>query len=124
MDRIKFFCVTNKEVNFLEKENHNLCWVGSEDPPKNYIKNNTKQKPILTLRGGLDGILNYKQITLVKMLNFKHVTYEHAHPNKYSIGMLKREQTWLGLIQIILKNLIKFYLRSIKHNYLYKKNYG
>jgi len=90
----------------------------------NYIKNNTKQKPILTLRGGLDGILNYKQITLVKMLNFKHVTYEHAHPNKYSIGMLKREQTWLGLIQIILKNLIKFYLRSIKHNYLYKKNYG
>jgi hypothetical protein len=42
MDKIKFFCVTNKEVNFIEKENHNLCWVGSGDPPKNYIKCDNK----------------------------------------------------------------------------------
>ena len=90
----------------------------------NYLQNNTKQKPILTLRFGLDGILNHKQIRLVKMFNFKHVTYEHSHPNKKSLGMLDREQTWLGLIKIIYKNLFKFYLRSIKHNYLYKKNYG
>ena len=90
----------------------------------NYLQNNTKQKPILTLRFGLDGILNYKQIRLVKILNFKHVTYEHSHSNKRSLGMLDREQTWLGLIKIIFKNLIKFYLRSIRHNYLYKKNYG
>ena len=90
----------------------------------NYLQNNTKQKPILTLRFGLDGILNFTQINLVKILNFKHVTYEHSHPNKRSLGMLNREQTWLGLIKIIFKNLIKFYLRSIRHNYLYKKNYG
>jgi len=90
----------------------------------NYLQNNIKQKPILTLRFGLDGILNYKQISLVKIFNFKHVTYEHSHPNKKSLGMLDREQTWLGLIKIIFKNLVKFYLRSIRHNYLYKKNYG
>ena len=90
----------------------------------NYLQNNIKQKPILTLRFGLDGILNYKQISLVKIFNFKHVTYEHSHPNKKSSGMLDREQTWLGLIKIIFKNLVKFYLRSIRHNYLYKKNYG
>ena len=90
----------------------------------NYLQNNIKQKPILTLRFGLDGVLNYKQISLVKIFNFKHVTYEHSHQNKRSLGMLNREQTWLGLIKIILKNLIKFYLRSIRHNYLYKKNYG
>lgn len=89
----------------------------------NYLKNNTKQKPILTLRFGLDGKLNLKQIDLVKMLNFKHVTYEHSHPNKKSLGMLERQQTWIGLIKIILKSLIKFYLRCIRHNYLYKKNY-
>ena len=90
----------------------------------NYLQNNIKQKPILTLRFGLDGILNYKQISLVKIFNFKHVTYEHSHPNKKSSGMLDREQTWLGLIKIIFKNLVKFYLKSIRHNYLYKKNYG
>lgn len=90
----------------------------------NYLQNNTKQKPILTLRGGLDGKLNKIQINLVKFLNFKHITYEHSHPNKQSSGMLHRQQTWLGLLKIIFKNLFKFYLRSIKHNYLYKKNYG
>jgi len=89
----------------------------------NYLQNNTKQKPILTLRFGLDGKLNLKQINLVKILNFKHVTYEHSHSNKKSLGMLERQQTWIGLIKIILKSLIKFYLRSLRHNYLYKKNY-
>ena len=88
-----------------------------------YLHNNIKQKPILTLRFGLDGKLNLIQTNLVKILNFKHVTYEHSHPNKKSLGMLEREQTWIGLIKIILKSLIKFYLRSIRHNYLYKKNY-
>ena len=42
MNKIKFFCVTNKEVNFLKKENYNLCWVGSEEAPKNYIKCDNK----------------------------------------------------------------------------------
>ena len=89
----------------------------------NYLLNNTKQKPILSLRFGLDGLLSKKQLILAKFLGFKHVTYEHSHPNKKSLGMLKREQSWTGLIKIIFKNLTKFLLRSIKHNYLYKKNY-
>ena len=89
----------------------------------NYLKNDTKQKPILSLRFGLDGLLNRKQLILVKFLGFKHVTYEHSHPNKKSIGMLNRVQSWTGLIKVIFKNLLKFVLRSIKHNYLYDKNY-
>ena len=90
----------------------------------NYLKNGFKQKPILTLRFGLDGTLNRKQIVLVKMLNFLHVTYEHSHQNKKSIGMLKRKQSWSGLIKLIIKNIFKFYLRSLKHYFLYKKYYG
>lgn len=89
----------------------------------NYLLNNTKQKPILSLRFGLDGVLSKKQLILAKFLGFKHVTYEHSHPNKKSLGMLNREQSWTGLIKIIFKNLTKFLLRSIKHNYFYKKNY-
>ena len=90
----------------------------------NYLKNNEKQKPILSLRFGLDGLLNKKQIFLVKLLNFKHITYEHSHENKKSLGMLDRRQTWIGLLKIIMKNLFKFHLRKLKHNYLYWKTYG
>ena len=88
------------------------------------MKNNEKQKPILSLRFGLDGLLNKKQIFLVKLLNFKHITYEHSHENKKSLGMLDRRQTWIGLLKIIMKNLFKFHLRKLKHNYLYWKTYG
>ena len=37
-DKIKFFCVTNKEVDFIKKDNHRLCWVGNSIPPDNYIR--------------------------------------------------------------------------------------
>lgn len=111
---------------FLEHKTYNGSMFSEYEliGQSNYLQNNTKQKPILVLRFGLDGMLNFTQISLVKILNFKHVTYEHSHQNKRSLGMLNREQTWFGLIKIIFKNLIKFYLRSIRHNYLYKKNYG
>ena len=88
-----------------------------------YLLKNTKQKPILTLRFGLDGELNEHQIILIRKLNFKHITYEHTHINKKSFDMLNRNQTWFGLIKLIIKNLSRFYLRSLKHNYLYKKCY-
>ena len=42
MDKIKFYCVTNKIVNFIEKDNHNLCWVGSGESPKKYIRCDNK----------------------------------------------------------------------------------
>ena len=38
MDKIKFYCVTNKEVDFIKKDNHQLCWVGKDRPPENYLK--------------------------------------------------------------------------------------
>ena len=38
MKQIKFFCVTNKKVNFINKTNHNFCWVGKDEPPRNYIR--------------------------------------------------------------------------------------
>lgn len=89
----------------------------------NYLLNTIKQKPILTLRFGLDGLLNKYQIILISFLNFKHITYEHSHINKKSQGMLKRKQTWFGLIKLIIKNLSKFYLGMLRHNYSYHKHY-
>jgi len=42
MVNLKIFCVTNKEVNLLEKTNYLIGWVGTEKPPKNYLVSNTQ----------------------------------------------------------------------------------
>ena len=88
----------------------------------NYFLNQKIQKPILTLRLGLDGKLTSRQIKLAKFLNFVHITYEHSHPNVNSNGMLKRNQTNLNLYKIIIKSIIKFYLRYLRHLYKYYFN--
>lgn len=85
----------------------------------NYLLNNNKQIPVLSLRFGLDGVLTNGQINLIKYLNFIHITYEHAHLNKNSQGMLNRKQKWSTFIKLLFKNIFKFYLRLIKHNYKY-----
>ena len=28
MNKIKFYCVTNKQINFINKEEYNFGWVG------------------------------------------------------------------------------------------------
>ncbi|MBD1158781.1 DUF4422 domain-containing protein [Pelagibacterales bacterium SAG-MED19] len=40
MKNIKFYCVTNKPVNFLNNPCYNLAWVGKNDSPPGYIKCN------------------------------------------------------------------------------------
>ncbi len=37
MSKLKIFCVTNKEINFLKRDEYNLGWVGRSNSPKNYI---------------------------------------------------------------------------------------
>ena len=81
-----------------------------------------KQKPILFLRFGLDGVLNDSQKFVAILLGYIHVTYEHSHPIKKSFGMLNRTQTWKGFIIILLKNFFKFYLRYFKHILMYNLN--
>ena len=83
------------------------------------IKSAKKQKIILFLRAGLDGKLTRSQISICKIFNFLHVTYEHSHLNSNSIGMLNRNQNWLNFVKILIKNLFKFYLRKFRYEFLY-----
>ena len=85
----------------------------------NLLARKKKQKALFTLRSGLNGMLTSGQILICKLLNVYHITYEHSHPNKNSQGMLDRNQSWLIFINIILKDLIKFKLRNIKHFFYY-----
>jgi hypothetical protein len=37
MENLKIYCVTNKEINYIEKKNYNFGWVGKEPAPNGYI---------------------------------------------------------------------------------------
>ncbi len=88
----------------------------------NYMFKKNKQKAIFTLRSKLDGKLTNSQMVLAKLLNVKHVTYEHSHLNKNSQGMLDRKQSWLSFLKILIKEFIKFNLRNLKHNFNFYYN--
>ena len=85
----------------------------------NYILYKSKQRPIFTLRMGLDGKLTKLQLLIAKLINTYHVTYEHSHLNKYSKHMLSRNQSWSRFFIILTKNLFKYHLRNLKHNFTY-----
>ena len=88
----------------------------------NLLYKKNKQKAIFSLRANLDGRLSKFQIHLAKLLNIKHVTYEHSYLNKNSQGMLMRKQKWTSFIKILTKGFIKFHLRNIKHNFNFYYN--
>lgn len=83
----------------------------------NYILQKKKQKPLFLLRSGLNGKLTNIQSKIARLVNTKHITYEHSHLNNLSQGMLERKQSWWSFIKIIFKDLIKFYLRNLRHTF-------
>ena len=85
----------------------------------NLNKKYKKQIPIFFLRPALDGKLTKSQKIIAKIFDVKHVTYEHRHPNKYSKGMLSRNQTWLRFFKIITFFYFQFKWNQIKFNIKY-----
>ncbi len=43
MKKIKFYCVTDKLINFIDKDEYSFGWVGKTEAPKSYIKCNGKK---------------------------------------------------------------------------------
>lgn len=89
----------------------------------NYQYNLKKQIPILTLRFGLNGKLTNIQKNIARFLGFKHVTYENNHYKKENQGMLERNQSSIKFLLLILKNLVKFYFKNIKFNFIFDKTF-
>ena len=88
----------------------------------NMLLQNTKQKAIFVLRSGLTGQLTKNQFFLAKILNVYHVTYEHAHSNINSKGMLNRDQSWFLFVKILFKFYSRFFLKNIFHNFKFFLN--
>ena len=82
----------------------------------NLLKNYKKQKLISGIREHLNGKLSIFQKNILIYLGYSYVAYEHTHPNKNSLNMLKRNQTWLSFFKLIIKKLFNKFFRGIKHN--------
>ena len=83
----------------------------------NLLKNNNKQKLISGIREHLNGQLSIFQKNILIYLGYSYVAYEHTHPNKNSLNMLGRNQTWPSFLKIIIKKTFNKFFRGIKHNF-------
>jgi len=83
----------------------------------NLLKNCNKQKLISGIREHLNGKLSTFQKNILIYLGYSYVAYEHTHPNKNSLNMLKRNQTWSSFFKIIIKKTFNKFFRGIKHNF-------
>lgn len=60
-----------------------------------------KQLPILYLRWSFNGVLSKRQLAVVRICGFKHITYENLS------AIRERKQTWLALSVILVKEFIR-----------------
>jgi len=83
----------------------------------NLLKNFKSQKLISGIREHLNGRLSNIQKTILLVLGYSYIAYEHTHPNKNSLNMLNRSQTWLPFTKLIIKKTFNKFFRGIKHNF-------
>jgi len=81
--------------------------------------NYRKQILISGIRDHLNGKLNSLQISILKILGFKYIAYEHTHPNTNSKNMLKRNQTWIKFLKILINKISNNSFRGLKHHLSY-----
>ena len=75
---LELFCITNKRVKFLERSSYKLCWVGQEEPPKNY----------LTCDNGIN--------IFSKEKNYSELTFQYWYwKNKLDLN----NNNWIGFCQ-------------------------
>ena len=83
----------------------------------NLLKSYKKQKLISGIREHLNGKLSILQKNILLYLGYSYVAYEHTHPNKNSLNMLGRNQTWPSFLKIVIKKTFNKFFRGIKHNF-------
>ena len=79
MSNFKIYCVTNKKINFLEKLEYKLAWVGKEKVPENYIK------------------CDYKDNIFYKEKYYSELTFHYWYWK--NLLPLESENQWIGFCQ-------------------------
>ena len=109
----KAICQAHKEYNGSMFSEYEL--IGQS----NLIHKKSSQKLISGLREYLDGRLTYIQKKMTLFLGYSYVAYEHTHRNKYSKNMLKRNQSWLAFIKLLIRKTSNKFFRGIRYKFLY-----
>jgi len=79
MKKIKFYCVTNKLINFINFEEYNLAWVGEDKSPPGYIK------------------CDYKDNIFYKEKNYSELTFHYWYWK--NLLPLEKDDQWIGFCQ-------------------------
>ncbi len=79
MKKIKFYCVTNKLINFINFEEYNLAWVGEDKSPLGYIK------------------CDYKDNIFYKEKNYSELTFHYWYWK--NLLPLEKDDQWIGFCQ-------------------------
>ena len=77
------------------------------------LENKKPQILISGIREGLDGVLSNSQQMIIKILNYKHVTYEYS-------DQLSKKQSFVPLMKLLIKKTSNKIYRGFKH-FLKKK---
>ncbi len=79
------------------------------------LENKKPQILISGIREGLDGVLSNSQEIMIKILNYKHLTYEFSN-------QLSKKQRFIPLIKLLIKKTSNKIYRGLKH--FFKKRYN
>ena len=109
MDKIKFYCVTNKKIDFIEDENYNFGWVGQGKIPDNYLNCNTLENIFYKEK-------YYSELTFHYWFWKNLLKYED---NDTWIGFCQKRRYWIceGVNKTIdKKNINQFLFKEIENN--------
>ena len=79
MKKIKFYCVTNKLINFIKFEEYNLAWVGKNNSPTGYIR------------------CDYNDNIFYKEKNYSELTFHYWYWK--NLLSLEKDDQWIGFCQ-------------------------
>ena len=95
MKKVKFYCVTNKKIDFLNskllnEESFRLCWVGKDEAPKNYLACDTGDN------------IYYKE-KLYSELTFHYWYWKnllHLEDKNQWIGFCQKRRFWVNTHEV------------------------
>jgi hypothetical protein len=79
-----------------------------------YLSNSRRQRPIKYMRWNISGYLDERQLCILRMLGFYHITYEKPE-------FFAPRQTWTGLLSAIVHATMRQEIRKLLH-YIRSKN--
>jgi hypothetical protein len=71
------------------------------------IANGERQRTLTYLRWGFSGLVSSRQMRLIKLLGFKHITFENVE------NILYKKQGWISLLIFIAKQIYRQRLRPL-----------